>query len=129
MWWNAYIGIPFAEKGRGPDGVDCWGLVQLVYRQERGIELPGYEWCYETTNDRDSLSFTIDHERIAKWNTVETPHSMDVVILKMRGVPMHVGLITKKNHMIHCARGIGTVHEPYNGMRWHNKIAGFSRYG
>ena len=40
MWANKYVGLPWAWKGRTSEGVDCYGLLRLVYRDERGIALP-----------------------------------------------------------------------------------------
>lgn len=129
QWWNRYIGIPFAEKGRTLEGCDCWGLVRLVYQIELGIKLPSYDACYETTQDRDALAKVIAEERASRWLHPEKPQAMDVIILNMRGVPMHVGLVTKPGHMIHCAQGIDTVHEKFDTMRWHHNVKGFARYG
>lgn len=127
-WWNKYLHVPFAEKGRTMEAADCWGLVRLIYAQERGIELPDYLDVYETTNDREALSKVIGEESRAHWETPQSPETFDVILLTMRGVPMHCGIVTKKNHMIHCARGIGTVHEHYGTARWKHKVHGFSRW-
>ena len=128
MWWNRYIGLPFAERGRDSNGVDCWGLVRLIYEHERGIILPSYSECYQSTNDREELSRIVDSERQQNWQETNQPQELDVIILNMRGVPMHVGLVTKPGFMIHSARGINTVHESYTGLRWRDKVIGFSRW-
>ena len=128
MWWNDYIKVPFEEKGRGHDGCDCWGLVQLIYKEQLGIDLPGYEEIYESTNDKEILAKTIRDERNQNWSHPNTGKEFDVIILKMGGVPMHVGIVTKKGHMIHCAKDIGTVHETFKNLRWENKVIGFARY-
>lgn len=126
-WWQDYINIPFAEKGRDKEGCDCWGLVRLVYKNELGIDLPDYLDVYETTEDRDALSKKI-REESEKWDAPIHPQEYDVVILNMRGVPMHVGIITKNNHMIHCARGINTVHENFTISKWKHKVIGYRRW-
>ena len=37
------IGLPFRFGGRAvPDGLDCWGVVLVLYRDAFGIELPSY---------------------------------------------------------------------------------------
>ena len=127
-WWNKYIGVPFAEKGRSMDGADCWGLVKMIYEQELGIELPSYLECYETTNDRDILAEKISSERSEKWSNPATSKTHDVIILRMRGVPMHVGVVTKPGYMVHCAKGVGTAHERFDSMKWRTNVMGFARY-
>jgi cell wall-associated NlpC family hydrolase len=126
-WWNKYAHIPFIEKGREAIGVDCWGLVRMIYKIELQTELPDYLDVYETTNDRDALAKVISQERETKWLNPETPKPFDIIILKMRGLPMHVGVVTKPGFMIHCARDIGTVHERYTGLRWKDKVIGYAR--
>lgn len=130
MWWVQYVGKEFAEKGRGPDSFDCWGLGKWVYEHHHPnkIILPGYEEFYETTNDRETLGRVIDEQRQERWREVTDPKEFDFVLLRMRGVPMHVGIVTKENHMLHCAQGIGTVHERFDSIRWRSKVLGFFRY-
>ena len=130
MWWNKYVGIPFEEKGRGPFTFDCWGLLKTVYKDDHpdSIELPGYEEYYESTNDRDTLGKVIFEQRQARWREVKEPQEFDAVLLRMRGVPMHVGIVARKRNMLHCALGVGTSYEKYDSMRWRSKIIGFFRY-
>lgn len=129
MWWNDLVGIPFEEKGRSPAAFDCWGLVRHVYKQHKGIELPSYLEVYETTDDRDALGLVIGQESKEKWHDPKTPAEFDVIILRLRGVPMHVGLVTKPGFMIHCARGIGVVHESFTSIKWRHNVMGFARHG
>lgn len=127
-WYEKYMSIPFVEKGRDWNGCDCWGLVRLIYATELGIELPSYLETYENTNDSKSLRDVIVAERSEHWLNPTEPTEFDVILLQMRGVPMHVGVVTKKNHMIHCVKDIGIAHEHYGTARWKHRVMGFGRW-
>lgn len=128
MWYERYVNVPFLDKGRDENGADCWGLASVIYKNELKITLPDYLEFYENTNEREKLSALISSESQSHWVSVKEPKEFDVVVLNMRGVPMHVGIVTKPNHMIHCARGIGTTHEHYGTARWKHKVMGFYRW-
>lgn len=127
-WWNSYIGIQFVDKGRGLTHGDCWNLVMQIYNIELGKILPGYEETYKTTMDKELIGVAMEAVRISDWVEVEKPKPFDVILLRMAGVPMHVGVVTKPGFMIHCSRDVNTVHERHDSIRWQNKIAGFFRH-
>lgn len=127
MWYNKYLNKGFADKGRGPNLFDCWGLVQHVYKIERNIDLPSYLDSYQHTLECQAIAEKIEQEQ-KKWDLVNEPKEFDVIILRMNGLPMHVGIITNPNYMLHCIQGVGTVHESYNNMRWKSKVVGYARY-
>lgn len=128
QWYTKYMSVPFVEKGRSMDGADCWGLACLIYKNELGIILPDYLDVYENTNERDVLAKVIGSEREAHWINPVEPKEFDLVVLNMRGVPMHIGVVTKPNHMVHCAKDVNTTHEHYGTSRWKHKVMGFGRY-
>ena len=42
-WLDRYIGLPWKIGGRElHGGIDCWGLVRLVMRDEAGIDMPSW---------------------------------------------------------------------------------------
>ena len=125
-----YVGIPFVDKGREASGLDCWGLVRLWYRQERCIDLPCYADIYTDTQDERPISDEIKRAIDAEWIKIESKHARegDVIILRMRGVPMHVGIVTKRGYMLHCEEGVGVALERYDSARWASRVVGFVRY-
>lgn len=127
---NKYIYIPFKEKGRDEWGCDCWGLVRYIYQKERGIELPSYLEDYQTTSDSESISGKISNEKKLHWQDIKhgKEQVFDVVLLRMLGLPMHVGLVTQKGYMLHTSRESGTCHVKYNNIQWEKRVLGFYRY-
>lgn len=136
MWYQDYQHIHFKDKGRAltlkeaRGGVDCWGLVRLVYHLQRGILLPSYDECYSDTKDGDAITPHILTVKEQHWHDVTDPLPFDLIILKVKGLPWHVGMVVKPGKMLHCGEGFGTVFEDYPSKRWptHN-IVGFVRYG
>lgn len=127
MWWNKYLDFKFEDKGRNPKSGDCWGLLLQIYKNELDITVPDYTEFYQNTMDRQALADLIKQEK-KTWVEVKEPKEFDVVIINMRGVPMHIGVVTRNGFMIHCSRGVNTSHEKYNGIKWRNKIVGFERH-
>lgn len=119
----------FADKGRGPDSFDCWGLVKAVYSKHKGIELPSYDDIYQDTiKDCAAISANVIERTSNEWTPTDAPHEFDVVVLRMRGLPMHVGMVTKPDYMLHCHEGVGVSHERMTDARWVNRVLGFYRY-
>lgn len=130
IWVGHYIGLPFKEHGRDRSGIDCWGLVRLVMGEQFGVSLPSYATHYDSTTREDQLAPLIEEER-KWWIPVEAGKEQlgDVVVLRMRGQPIHVGLVIETGRMLHAEVGIGSVLDSYKSARWHLRVTGFYRYG
>lgn len=106
-WAPQYIGIPFVPGGRDRNGVDCWGLVYLFYREQKGIELPllpGADW-------KDSQKVA---DQVAPyWKPLERPQDGCLVVMSLKTVPHHVGLFadTDGGWILHCWEGRSVVAE------------------
>jgi len=129
IWAGHYIGLRFKEHGRDISGVDCWGLVRLVLAEQFGIALPSYIREYETTTEVDCISRLIEREAI-KWRLIKSGDEIcgDVIVMRVRGKPMHVGLVLGDRQMLHIEHGINSVIESYTSSVWSNRISGFYRY-
>ena len=69
---SKYIGLVFEDRGRGPNGYDCWGLLSLIYKEEFGVNLPSYLDNYKDTKDSDSIGTLMRQER-DNWKAIKTP--------------------------------------------------------
>lgn len=126
-WVNFYIGLPFADGGRARTGVDCWGLVRLVYAEQLGIELPSYLGEYASATDA-SVSAVMEREA-SSWSTVhDLPRKYDVVMLRIGARPRHVGIIVSDGLMLHVERGKDACIERYSGIMWISRVEGFYRH-
>ena len=129
IWAGRYIGLPFREHGRERSGLDCWGLVRLVMAEQFGRPLPSFISEYRRTTSAEDIGRLITREAAA-WMGVEAGREKagDVIVLRMRGVPMHVGLVLGDRHMLHIERGVDSAIERYGSPRWSERIYGFYRH-
>jgi cell wall-associated NlpC family hydrolase len=130
-WSSQYVGIPFRELGRDFDGCDCWGLARLVSFHQFGRKLPSYVGEYDSTCDSTGIAETIRREARAFWTQIPAGSEAagDIPLIRMLGVPMHVGIVVCPGKMLHVERGVDAVIEDYRGLRWKHRILGFYRYG
>jgi cell wall-associated NlpC family hydrolase len=99
-WSNAYVGIPYRVGGRDESGVDCWGLIQLVYERELGIDLtsyaapPGPGWFERVEN---YAAVEID-----AWSEIAVPVQADVLLFALQAHPCHCGLWLGGGRFLHA---------------------------
>lgn len=128
-WAANFSEIPFREKGRTREGVDCWGLVRLVLDEHFGYDdLPDYCDAYSSKEDKEGISNAVRVGLLRGWEKVETPAEGTLVILRLVGRPWHCALMLDSLHMIHALEGVGTVVERIDTMLWRNRIEGMYRY-
>lgn len=121
---------PFQEHGRDYDGLDCWGLVWLGYREIMGVELPSYVDQYDTTRPNGQLSRLITGERDLSWVQVtDELRPMDVALFRYGSVPLHVGLLISGRvpAMVHIENGADVALENPLGPMWRPRSLGFWR--
>jgi cell wall-associated NlpC family hydrolase len=140
-WVQGYIGIPFLEKGRDRDGLDCWGLHMLLQREQFGHEFPDYQ-CYETVKakaDRAAIAEAYRRGRKADgWDVVlerergkplvfGAERIGDGVLMRIGGDPLHCGMVIGEGMMLHIDRGIDSCVQSYTGMAWSRRVLGIFR--
>lgn len=115
-WWNRYVGIPFASRGRELSACDCYGLLRLVYSAELGIELPEL-LDYENTMARRTMAelvrtqpLLIGFEPVA----IEEVAPFDVLVLRNGGFDCHLAIVIDARNMLHTESGKGVIVEGYH---------------
>jgi len=117
--FEKYINIPYKQGGREEDGCDCYGLVKLIYEQERSIKLPDFKdivfdgkiW-YDQFNEID--------RRIGKGLLEVKPPFMlyDGLIFyseKGRIIADHIGMWIGNNRFIHVSENHSSRIERFEG--------------
>lgn len=129
FWVGHYIGLPFADHGRNPaDGLDCWGLYRLVLGEQFGVALPSYHSGYAHTCDDEKLPELIKAES-RNWISIAagSEKAGDAVILRLRGQPMHIGIVIGDRQMLHIENKINSAIESYASPRWKDRVIAFYR--
>lgn len=113
-WVREYIGIPFRPLGRDRTGVDCYGLVRLVYLERFALQWPefaGIGWPSGDRAARAAVAETMAAQAPILGVAVETPVLGDAVLMRMGALATHVGLYLGGGRMLHVERGCDSVHE------------------
>ena len=129
IWAGRYIGLPFAEHGRDRGGIDCWGLMRLALLEQFSISLPSLAHEYRRTCDAARISDLVTRE-IPRCQRIDAglERCGDVIVLRLQGRPMHVGLVLGDGQMLHVEQGIDSAIEKYRGQKWQDRIYGFYRH-
>lgn len=132
-WCAKWVGRPYADKGRGPNAFDCWGLVRAVLRTERGANLPDYADAYTSSCNEQSAPRAVLAGLAAGWQKVMQPAAFDLVILAIARRPWHCGLVVAPGLFLHCPpphRGSTqtlSCIERLDSITWRNRVEGFYR--
>lgn len=124
---NSYIGIPYTNRGRDREGLDCWGLVQLWYQEQFGIAVPDYLWAYTSAEDHGSVALAINENKI-NWLKVNEPEYGDVLVFKIMGQPIHVGVKLKGDDFLHAFKGTQSCRERLSSLSWSRRLTEVYRW-
>lgn len=130
MTLDRFIGIPFREHGRDIAGCDCWGLVCLVYRELRGIELPTFSDQYVSAHDRAAIAGLIAGGS-EPWREIPAgqEQAFDAVKIRRGRDVSHVGLVVEPGLMLDVISDAGGSRiQRYRDGALVRRVAGFFRY-
>ena len=119
------IGIPFVEGGRDKSGLDCWGLVTLIY----SYVFP--DFILPDINVHCGISESKEIDNVAsftKSNFTKTDKELYSIILIKHNDPIyvnHVGVYLGGSKFIHTRKKIGVNIDTIESMAWKRKIEGY----
>lgn len=119
-----YVGIPYRDKGLTLEGVNCWGLVRLIYFDVLGVVLPTYQAAYDNSDD-EGIGGLIRRES-RNWQAVgvKDARPMDLLCAWVKDrdrPPTHVGVCLGGGDMISARRPRVCV-EPYLTGFWETRV-------
>jgi cell wall-associated NlpC family hydrolase len=102
----------------------------MVLGEQFGIAVPQYEGVsYETENDRAHIAQYMNEQRELHWKRIDPGEARpgDVILFRMLGVPIHVGVLCGNDLFLHCERGCNSCVERLQSSAWKRRIEGFYR--
>lgn len=118
-----YLGVPFKNKGRDLDGLDCYGLVKCIYK-DFGFDLFDIDEDYDAKWTLRRKNYFLENYA-REWVEVERPMFLDVVAMKnFDGAMVHLGVCIGNGKFIHTSKA-GTV--VCHLSVWKDKVQGYYR--
>lgn len=124
-----YMNIPFLAHGRDRVGLDCWGLVCLVYREKFDIDLPAFAGVANNISDPKEVSPLFEQGRDNLWRRVDDAAPGDVVGWMAGRLIYHVGLYLDDNKFLHIQKHTESHVSEIGSFLWpRRRVAGIYRY-
>lgn len=126
MSFEKYIGLKYKEKGRDFSGVDCYGLVRLIYKNEYKIDLPSFTEEYTQDNTLRIQELIAQYKE--GWESVDDPVEGSIVLFRVLGTESHVGVVINSTQFIHVRENQDSVIESLDSAYWKKRKVGYFKY-
>lgn len=113
-----YIGIPYEHQGRSMKGLDCYGLVVLVYKDKLGIELPDvehYQYGKQACEYMEAFYTNDQYEHVSHFHSLWEPVDLsnlekyDIILFNAYDdvdAPTHSGVYLGDDKFIHVMHNL-----------------------
>ena len=107
MNFSKYIGLKYKHLGKDFSGVDCFGIVWLIFKEERGILLPDFTTLNYSpglrSSDKELIKNVIDGDKSFKkvkppYKIFDCPIFLDSCTMTFAN---HIGIFISDNEFIH----------------------------
>ena len=135
MNFDKYINLPYKHSGRDFNGVDCYGLIWLIYKEERNIILPDhlyeYDWVEKGCNHIIEQTYIVSLNPTFKWIDKDQCNIYDGLFFyasTKRIVVNHIGLYIGEGHkFVHISARYNSRVDRLDNL-WENRLYGVMRY-
>lgn len=129
--FSKYINLRFKYKGRDLSGVDCFGLVYLILKNEKQIELSEYDYSIKWYLEGKNYIVDIKND-LQTWSSIdiEQIRPFDVILFyasPKRIIVNHMGLYIGEEKFIHISEDHNSRVERIND-HWISRIYSIMRY-
>lgn len=120
------IGIPFKNRGRDRSGLDCYGLVQQVYKK-CGVDVPEY---YADFNDAEKINALVkEHTQGHPWKRISEPVVPCLIALRFgSAVVNHTAVYIGAGKFLHTRDKVGVCVDRLSNPAWRRVVVGFYEY-
>jgi cell wall-associated NlpC family hydrolase len=108
-WLNRFIGRKYVYGGRSIDGMDCYGLLVIIFKERYSIDLP--DWLVDEIDLKGRSNQISDVVCSGKWTEMEEPADGDIAVCSRTKLAHHIGLFFGGG-IIHASEGLGVVYQP-----------------
>lgn len=121
-----YLGIPYQHHGRSLSGLDCYGLILNIFK-DQGVELWDIHDEYDQEWSWKGKDFFIENYA-REWERVSDFRFMDVVCFKNgMNVVNHAGVYLRMGKFIHAVKA-GVVVSKITDQQWQKRYVGCYRH-
>lgn len=92
----------YAEGGRAPGAVDCWGLV-VCFARESGFDMPDYRDAVAVDQGGGNL-FVENYHRHAIEIPKDRMREGDLILFRRGGILQHIGIYLGGCKFLHCEK-------------------------
>lgn len=121
---DKYLGIPYVHLGRTMQGLDCYGLIILVYK-DLGFELIDLTDYEKNWSLKGNDLFIENYQK--QWERVDVSRLFDVVLFRgTKSVTNHAGIFLEGDRFLHCMEA-GVVVGRFSVGGWAERVEGYFR--
>lgn len=131
MDFTDLIGVPFVNRGRDLNGLDCYGLVKEVFKRY-GYNVPEYDALYTNYDDMCRINEIIQGNiKNYPWKEIAEPKVPCLIAIRFGspdGMVNHTGVYIGGGRFIHTRERIGVNIDRISSPAWRRVIVGFYEY-